>query len=133
MASTKNNLKIGGFRISGQPRTSTCLCVKTRLMRLTSHQEDKQTWKLWPKKRTIWNDKRFRSSQNLLTGKRNHCFKQQKENQLVITKKNCTTSITRNWPKYGSVSEFNKNAKMVTKSLNKVIPWSHFTVFSSDG
>ena len=29
----------------------------------------------------------FCRSQNLLTGLRNHCFKQQKENQLVITKK----------------------------------------------
>ena len=120
MASTKNNLTIGEFRIPGQPRMSACVCAKTRLMRVTSCQEDKQTWKLW-QKRTIWNVKRFWSSQNLLTGKRNHCFKQQKENQLVITKKNRTTSITRNWPKYGAVSEFNKNAKMVSKSLNKVI------------
>ena len=31
--------------------------------------------------------KGFCRSQNLLTGLRNHCFKQQKENQLVITKK----------------------------------------------
>ena len=31
--------------------------------------------------------KGFYRSQNLLTGLRNHCFKQQKENQLVISKK----------------------------------------------
>ena len=39
------------------------------------------------KKRKICKVKRFWRSQNLLTGLRNHCFKQQKENQLVITKK----------------------------------------------
>ena len=32
--------------------------------------------------------KRFWRSQNLRTGLRNQCFKQQKENQQVITKKN---------------------------------------------
>ena len=35
-----------------------------------------------------WNVERFPRSQNLLTGLRNYCFKQQKENQLVITEKN---------------------------------------------
>ena len=39
------------------------------------------------KKRNIWNVKRFWRSQNLFTGLNNHCFKQQKENQSVITKK----------------------------------------------
>ena len=32
--------------------------------------------------------KGFCRSQNLLTGLRNHCFKQQKENQLVIIENN---------------------------------------------
>ena len=35
---------IGEFRILGRPRTSACFFVKARLMRVTSHQEDKQTW-----------------------------------------------------------------------------------------
>ena len=56
--------------------------------------------------------KRFRRSQNLLTGLRNHCFKQQKGNQLVITEKN-------NQPNQKSTEiVFNENAKMVAKSLN---------------
>ena len=38
-------------------------------------------------KRKISNVKWFWRSQNLLTGLRDHCFKQQKENQLFITKK----------------------------------------------
>jgi len=35
---------IGEFRIPGRARTSSCFCAKARLMRITSHQEDKQTW-----------------------------------------------------------------------------------------
>ena len=60
-------------------------------MRVISHQEDKQTYENrgWVgEKRKIWNVKMFWKSQNLLTRSRNHCFKQQKENQLGITKKN---------------------------------------------
>ena len=34
---------IGEFRIPGRPRTSACFCAKARLMRVTSHQENKQT------------------------------------------------------------------------------------------
>ena len=55
--------------------------------------------------------------QNFLTGLRN-CFKQQKENQLIVTEKNnepnqkLTKIVVA-----GSV--FNKNAKMVSKTLNK--------------
>ena len=30
-------------------------------------------------------------------------------------------------------SEFNNNAKIVSKSFNKVIPWSHFNFIFSDG
>ena len=36
-------IQIGEFRIPGRPRTSACFCAKVRLMRVTSHQEDKQT------------------------------------------------------------------------------------------
>ena len=63
-------------------------------MRVTSHQEDKQRDKdeksaaKLQKKKKIWNVERFWRSQNLFTGLGNHCFKQQKENQLDITKKN---------------------------------------------
>ena len=57
-------------RIPGRPRTSACFCAKARLIRATSLLG-------------------FGSLKTLiLTGLRNHCFKQQKENQLVITKKN---------------------------------------------
>ena len=106
--------------------TSACFCAKARLMRVTSQQEDKQTWEncVWvAEKRTIWNIERFRRSQNLLTGLRNHCFKQQKGNQLVITKKN-------NEPNQKSTEiVFNKNAKMVysvmvKSSLSHTFHWS---------
>ena len=36
-------IQIGEFRIPERPRTSACFCAKVRLMRVTSHQEDKQT------------------------------------------------------------------------------------------
>ena len=32
---------------AGRPRTSAFFCVKVRLMRVISHQEDKQIWKNW--------------------------------------------------------------------------------------
>ena len=38
-----NILAIGQFRIPGRPRKSACFCAKARLLRVTSHQEDKQT------------------------------------------------------------------------------------------
>ena len=44
-----------------------------------------------------------------------------KENQLDIAKKHNENS--------GRWVSLNKNAKMVSKSLNKVIPWRHFNVF----
>ena len=45
---------------------------------------------------------------------RNHCFKQQKENQLVITEKN-------NEPNQKSTETvFNKNAKMVYSVMVKI-------------
>ena len=34
---------IGKFLIPGRPRRSACFCVKARLIRVTSHKEDKQT------------------------------------------------------------------------------------------
>ena len=52
-----------------------------------TNKHEKTTAEL-PKKRKIRNVERFWRSQNLLTGLINHCFKQQKENHLVITKKN---------------------------------------------
>ena len=62
-----------------------------QLTGVTSHQEDKQTWEncgwVAVKKENLKRWKVWRS-QNLLTGWRNRCFKQQNENQLVITKKN---------------------------------------------
>ena len=85
-------LSIGEFRIPGRPRTSDCFCAKARLMRVTSpikktNKHEKTAADL-PKRGKIWNVERFWRSQNLLTGLRNHCFKQQKKNLLVITKKN---------------------------------------------
>ena len=35
---------VSEFRIHGRPRTSVCFHAKVRLMRVTSHQENKQTW-----------------------------------------------------------------------------------------
>ena len=35
---------VSEFRIHGRPRTSACFYAKVMLMRVTSHQEDKQTW-----------------------------------------------------------------------------------------
>ena len=122
----------GEFRNPERPRASACFCAKTRLMRVTSHKEDKQTEKTaveLPKKGTIWNAERFWRSQNAFTSFCNHCFKQQRENQLVITKKNnepnqnLTEIVFGEWVK--------KNAKMVLKSLNKVTPCSHFNVVFS--
>ena len=54
---------------------------------IASHQ-DKQTAAELPKKRKIWNVERFWRSQNLPTSWEIIGFKQQKENQFVITKKN---------------------------------------------
>ena len=52
---------------------------------------------------------------NLLIGLRNRCYVQQKKDQLFFTekKKQAKPEIVR---KSGLVSEFNKNAKIVSKS-----------------
>ena len=126
--------QIGKFRIPRRSRTRACFCAKARLMRVTSHQEDKQHEKTeaeLEKKSNIWNVERFWRPQKLLTGLRNHCFKQQWENQLVIIEKynEHNQKLTEKW----SVSEFNKNAKMGSQTLNKGIPWSHFNVIFSNG
>ena len=87
------------------------------------------------KKRKIWNGQKFWRSQNVLTGLRNHCFKQEKGNQLVITKKNnehnqkLTQIVVGEWIQWDE----NKNATMVLKSLKMFTPWSHFNVIFSDG
>ena len=88
-------LSIGEFRIPGRPRTSDRFCAKARVMRVTSpikktNKHEKTAADL-PKRGKIWKFGkygRFWRSQNLLTGLRNHRFKQQKKNLLVITKKN---------------------------------------------
>ena len=38
------NYELGEFRIPGQPRANAWFCPKTRLMQVTSQQEEKQTW-----------------------------------------------------------------------------------------
>ena len=118
---------------SWELRMSACFCAKVRLMQVTSHQVDKQTWKnngWFAEKRKMCNVHRCWRSQNLLTGLRNHCFQELKENQLIVTKKN--NEHNQKLSK-SSVSEFDKNAKMVSKSLDKVVPWSHFNSIFSDG
>ena len=75
-------------------------------MPVTSHQEDKQrdkdektAAKLQKKKRKFQTLKGFGDLKRLFTGLGNHCFKQQKENQLVITKKNNEPNqkLTKQW------------------------------------
>ena len=72
------------------PRTSACYCAKARLMRVT-HQEDKQTWENcgWValKKENL---KRWKvlGVSKLTYRLEKSLFKQQKENKLVITRKN---------------------------------------------
>ena len=62
-------------------------CAEELWVEIASHQ-DKQTAAELPKKRKIWNVERFWRSQNLPTSWEIIGFKQQKENQFVITKKN---------------------------------------------
>ena len=119
----------GEFRIPGRPRTSACAGNEANAGNFWPRRQT--TWQKcgWvTEKRKTWNVKRFRRSQNLLTGLRNHCCKQQKENQLVITEKN--NEPNQNWPEQCSVSKFNKNAEMVSKPLNKVKAWSYFNVIT---
>ena len=62
-------------------------CAEELWVEIASHQ-DKQTAAELPKKRKIWNVERFWRSQNLPTSWEIIGFKQQKENQFAITKKN---------------------------------------------
>ena len=73
---------------------------------------------------------RFWRSQNILTGLRNHWFKQQKENQLVITKKNNEPNQKLTEIVVGAGAELHEKAKMVSKSLKK---GSYFNFIFSDG
>ena len=122
-----------------------CFCAKARLMRVISHQEDNQTWENcgWVAEKKNWNVERFWRSQNLFTGLGNHCFKQQKENQLVITKKNNEPNqkLTKQWsvPEWvqwkcedgfkilkqvNTLSHFNVISVMVKTSLSHTFHWS---------
>ena len=79
------------FRIFGWPRASACFRTKARLMRVTSWQEDKQTEKTGaelPENEENLKGLMFQWAPNLLIGLRNHCYVQQKEDQLFVTKKN---------------------------------------------
>ena len=86
------NVDSGGkFRIFGWPRASACFRTKARLMRVTSWQEDKQTEKTvaeLPENEENLKGLMFQWASNLLIGLRNHCYEQQKEDQLFVTKKN---------------------------------------------
>ena len=125
-----NILTIGRFRIPGRPRKSACFCAKARLLWVTSHQEDKQTWEncSWVAEKKE-NLKRWKvlEVQNLLVGLINNCFKQQKENQLVITKKNnepdqkLTEIVVGKivWPQ----SFYSLSMKYIRKWYQFCIPW----------
>ena len=86
------NVDSGGkFRIFRRPRASACFRMKARLMRVTSWQEDKQTEKTaaeLPENEENLKGLMFQWAPNLLIGLRNHCYVQQKEDQLFVTKKN---------------------------------------------
>ena len=76
------NVDSGGkFRIFGWPRASACFRMKARLMPVTSWQEDKQT-----EKTAVELPENEENLKGL--GLRNHCYVQQKEDQLFVTKKN---------------------------------------------
>ena len=113
-----NILAIGQFHIPGRPRKSACFCTKARLLRVTSHQEDKQPWE-----NCGWVAEKFK----ILVGLINHCFKQQKENQLVITKKNnepdqkLTEIVVGKivWPQ----SFYSLSMKYIRKWYQFCIPW----------
>ena len=105
------------FRIPRRPRASACFRAKARLMRVTSWQEDQQTWENCSWVTGKWGNLKglmFQWAPNLLIGLRNHCYVQQKEDQLFVTEKNNERNqkLCEKW----LVSEFNKNAKMVSKS-----------------
>ena len=85
-------------------------------MRVTSWQKDKheKTAAELPENEENLKGLMFRWAPNLLIGLRNHCYVQQKEDQLFVTEKNNERNqkLSEKW----LVSEFNKNAKMVSKS-----------------
>ena len=83
-------LQIGKFRNSGRPRASACFLAKARLMRVTSWQKDKheKTAAELPENEENLKGLMFRWAPNLLIGLRNHCYVQQKEDQLFVTEKN---------------------------------------------
>ena len=101
-------------------------------MRVTSHQEDKQTWencgwvalkkenlKRWKVLGVSKLTYRLEKSSFHITRKNNEPIQpNQKLSEIVVGAQR---------------SEFNNNAKMVSKSFNKVIPWSHFNFIFSDG
>ena len=90
----RRTTKIGKFRISGRPRTSACFRAKERLMRVTFGKksnkhlkhEEIAAWLLESEENL--KGLMFWWAPNLLADLRNHCFEQQKENQLLVTKKN---------------------------------------------
>ena len=81
-------------------------------MRVTSWQDDKQT-ELPENEENL--KLMFRWAPKFVIGLRNHCYVPQKEDQLLRhrEKQRAKPEIVR---KSGLVSEFNKNAKMVSKS-----------------
>ena len=83
-------LQIGKFRNSGRPRAGACFLAKARLMRVTSWQKDKheKTAAELPENEENLKGLMFRWAPNLLIGLRNHCYVQQKEDQLFVTEKN---------------------------------------------
>ena len=81
-------------------------------MPVTSRLEDKQTEKTaaeLPENEENLKGLMFQWAPNLLIGLRNHCYVQQKEDQLFVTKKNDEWIEIKN-------KNANKNAKMVSKS-----------------
>ena len=81
-------------------------------MPVTSRLEDKQTEKTaaeLPENEENLKGLMFQWAPNLLIGLRNHCYVQQKEDQLFVTKKNNEWIEIKN-------KNANKNAKMVSKS-----------------
>ena len=80
---------------------SACFYAKARLMRVTSQQEDKQTWEncVWvAEKRKIWNVERFRRSQNVW-----EIIVSNSKRKISSSSLRKTTSLTRNRPKQCSI------------------------------
>ena len=120
------------------PRTSACFCAKARLIGVTSHQEDKETWESWGgvalKKENLKRWKvlgvsklTYRLEKSLFQTAKGKSARRHQEKQRA----SAWSEIDRNSGRCRS--KFNDNAKVVSKSLNKVIPWSHFNFTFSDG